>query len=191
MMLWMLFLWTVIVLSENIMLVKQATGSVKILTLSPLKAMSSSITVTLVKFSWFIKASSIPSNDLTSLLWKFHDWNFSVCIVLRTHLTVSLQQLVAIPQYCQVFVWYPLLSLKHNNYYHNVFRCILTIDTSGCDRLRITVGSDNSVAVWVSIVDTILILSEFWSAVSVALITRSIKLSDTDMTLSTVMFAYW
>ena len=51
--------------------------------------------------------------------------------------------------------------------------------------------SESSVAVWFSILATILILSVFWSATSVALITRSVKFSDADTTLLTVIFTYY
>ena len=53
------------------------------------------------------------------------------------------------------------------------------------------VESESSVAVWFSILATILILSVFWSATSVALITRSVKSSDADTTLLTVIFTYY
>ena len=53
------------------------------------------------------------------------------------------------------------------------------------------VESESSVAVWFSIFATILMLSVFWSATSVALITRSVKFSDADTTLLTVIFTYY
>ena len=53
------------------------------------------------------------------------------------------------------------------------------------------VESESSVAVWFSIFATILMLSVFWSATSVALITRSVKSSDADTTLLTVIFTYY
>ena len=51
--------------------------------------------------------------------------------------------------------------------------------------------SESSVAVWFSIFATILMLSVFWLATSVALITRSAKFSDADTTLLTVIFTYF
>ena len=150
--------------------------------------MSSSIIVTLVKFPWLKRASTAFSNDLSILhnTRKQHRYNVSklkkisysfdsVSTTVGGHSSMS-------SSICTVFsVIFKIMSYAAKS-------CILTMITSLSDRVESIVEFDSSEAVCFSIVDTTIILSIFWSAVSVVLITRSERLYDTATTLSIVTF---